>query len=92
MSKALDEALETLTTTYQSLAQAAVGYRDTLDSDEVNARLAKAIPDTAEYVALKQLAFLLQTPIIEEVTATAQAQTPVAPQEPLPEPAQDQTD
>jgi hypothetical protein len=92
MSKELDAALETLTTTYQSLAQAAVGYRETLDTDEVNARLAAAIPDTAEYVALKQLAFLLQTPIIEEVTAPAQAQTPVAPQEPLPTPAQDQTD
>ena len=66
MSKALDDALEHLTTTYQSLAQAAVGYREVLDSKEINARLAKAIPDTAEYIALKQLAFLLQTPIIEE--------------------------
>jgi len=83
MSKELDEALETLTTTYQSLAQAAVGYRETLDTDEVNARLASAIPDTAEYVALKQLAFLLQTPIVETAPTPAQPQTPTAPQEPI---------
>lgn len=82
MSKELDEALDTLTTTYQSLAQAAVGYRDVLDIKEVTARLAKAIPDTAEYIALQQLAYLLQTPIVEAAPAPAQPQTPVAPQEP----------
>ena len=65
MSKELDAALENLTTTYQSLAQAAVGYRETLDAKEINARLAKAKPDTAEYVALQQLAMLMQTPIVE---------------------------
>jgi len=92
MSKELDSALETLTTTYQSLAQAAVGYCETLDSDEVNARLAAAIPDTAEYVALEQLALLLQTDIVDVTPAPQQMQTPIAPQEPLPTPAQDQTD
>lgn len=65
MSKELDAALENLTTTYQSLAQAAVGYRETLDAKEINTRLAKAKPDTAEYVALQHLAALMQTPIIE---------------------------
>ena len=75
MSKALDDALEHLTTTYQSLAQAAVGYREVLDSKEIQARLAKAIPDTAEYVALKQLAFLLQTPIIDEKPVVSNAPT-----------------
>jgi hypothetical protein len=78
MSKALDDALEHLTTTYQSLAQAAVGYREVLDAKEINARLAKSIPDTAEHIALKQLAFLLQTPIIESTPAQ-----PTAPQEPI---------
>jgi hypothetical protein len=82
MSKELDAALETLTTTYQSLAQAAVGYRETLDTDEVNARLAAAIPDTAEYVALHHLAILLQTPIVDVMQETKVAQTPVAPQQP----------
>lgn len=65
MSKALDEALKNLTTTYQSLALAAAGYREILDAKEVNARLAKAKPDTAEYIALQQLSMLLQTPIID---------------------------
>jgi hypothetical protein len=60
MSKALDDAIEHLTTTYQSLAQAAVGYCEVLSAKEVNARLAKAIPDTAEYIALAQLSALLQ--------------------------------
>jgi len=82
MSKELDDALEHLTTTYQSLAQAAVGYHATLDVAEVKARLADSIPDTAEYVALSQLMFLLQTPIVETAPAPAQAQTPTAPQEP----------
>lgn len=62
MSKALDDAIEHLTTTYQSLAQAAAGYREVLSAKEVNARLAKAVPDTAEYIALAQLAMLLQAP------------------------------
>jgi hypothetical protein len=78
MSKALDDALEHLTTTYQSLAQAAVGYREVLSEKEVIARLAKAVPDTAEFIALKQLAFLLQTPIVDELPAP---QTPTAPQD-----------
>lgn len=65
MSKQLDAALEHLTNTYQSLAQAAVGYRETLDAKEINARLAKAKPDTAEYVALQHLSVLMQTPIVE---------------------------
>lgn len=65
MSKELDAAIETLTSTYQSLAQAAAGYLNTLDAKEINARLAKAKPDTAEYVALQHLSVLMQTPIIE---------------------------
>lgn len=65
MSKALDDAIEHLTTTYQSLAQAAMGYREVLDVKEVNARLAKAIPDTAEYVALAQLSILMKAPMAE---------------------------
>jgi hypothetical protein len=60
MSKQLDDAIEHLTTTYQSLAQAASGYIDTLDAKEVAAALKKAKPDTAEYVALEQLNNLLQ--------------------------------
>ena len=92
MSKELDAALETLTTTYQSLAQAAIGYRETLDTDEVMNRLDSAIPDTAEYIALQQLALLLQTDIVDVTPAPQQMQTPIAPQEPLPTPAQDQTD
>ena len=70
MSKELDAALENLTTTYQSLAQAAVGYRNTLDAKEINTRLAKAKPDTAEYVALQHLSVLMQTPIVEPATPT----------------------
>ena len=61
MSKQLDDAIEHLTTTYQSLAQAAAGYINTLDAKEVAAALKKAKPDTAEYVALEQLNNLLQT-------------------------------
>ena len=60
MSKQLDDAIKHLTTTYQSLAQAASGYIDTLDAKEVAAALKKAKPDTAEYVALEQLNNLLQ--------------------------------
>ncbi len=62
MSKALDDAIEHLTTTYQSLAQAAAGYLETLDPKEINARMAKAKPDTAEYVALEHLAALMRSP------------------------------
>jgi hypothetical protein len=92
MSKVLDDALEHLTTTYQSLAQAAIEYRDVLDLSEVNARLDKAVPDTAEYIALQQLALLLQTSIVDVIQEIEIAQTPTAPQELLPTPAQDQTD
>lgn len=60
MSKQLDDAIEHLTTTYQSLAQAAAGYINTLDAKEVSVALKKAKPDTAEYVALEQLNNLLQ--------------------------------
>lgn len=76
MSKALDDAIEHLTTTYQSLAQAAAGYREVLSAKEVNARLAKAVPDTAEYIALAQLAALLQAPA--EAPAAPQVETPPA--------------
>jgi len=65
MSKELDAAINHLTTTYQSLAQAAASYVTTLDAKEINARLAKAKPDTAEYVALQQLSVLMRTPIVE---------------------------
>lgn len=75
MSKQLDEALEHLTTTYQSLAEAAVGYRNTLDAKEIKTRLAKAKPDTAEYVALSQLSVLMETPIIEAAPVTEQAES-----------------
>ena len=67
MSKELDAAINHLTTTYQSLAQAATGYLNTLDAKEINARLSKAKPDTAEYVALQHLSALMQTPIVEPV-------------------------
>lgn len=60
MSKQLDDAIKHLTTTYQSLAQAAAGYINTLDAKEVSAALKKAKPDTAEYVALEQLNNLMQ--------------------------------
>ena len=60
MSKQLDDAIEHLTTTYQSLAQAAAGYINTLDTKEVSAALKKAKPDTAEFVALAQLDNLMQ--------------------------------
>ena len=60
MSKQLDDAIEHLTTTYQSLAQAAAGYINTLDAKEVAAALKKAKPDTAEFVALAQLDNLMQ--------------------------------
>lgn len=72
MSKQLDAAIEHLTSTYQSLAQAAAGYLETLDAKEINTRLAKAKPDTAEYVALQHLSALMQTPIIEPAAPPAQ--------------------
>jgi hypothetical protein len=72
MSKQLDAAIEHLTNTYQSLAQAAAGYLETLDAKEINARLAKAKPDTAEYVALQHLSALMKTPIIEPAAPPAQ--------------------
>jgi hypothetical protein len=72
MSKELDAAIEHLTTTYQSLAQAATGYLETLDAKEINTRLAKAKPDTAEYVALQHLSALMKTPIVESAPAAEQ--------------------
>lgn len=50
----LSEALETLTSTYQSLDAVAIGLP--VDAKEVNDALAKANPDSAEYVALQVLA------------------------------------
>jgi hypothetical protein len=73
MSKALDDAIEHLTTTYQSLAQAAAGYRETLSATEIKARLAKAKPDTAEYIALSQLAVLVNAPEPTPAPAPSQA-------------------
>lgn len=73
MSKQLDAAIEHLTNTYQSLAQAATGYLETLDAKEIDARLAKAKPDTAEYVALQHLSALMKTPIIESAAAAPEA-------------------
>lgn len=75
MSKQLDAAIEHLTTTYQSLAQAATGYLETLDAKEINARLAKAKPDTAEYIALQHLSALMRTPIVEPVIEQAESQS-----------------
>ena len=74
MSKQLDAAVEHLTTTYQSLAQAAAGYLETLDAKEIDARLAKAKHDTAEYVALQHLSVLMKTPIVEPVIKQAEPQ------------------
>lgn len=72
MSKQLDAAIEHLTTTYQSLAQAAAGYLETLDAKEINARLAKTKPDTAEYIALQHLSALMKTPIVEPSSVAEQ--------------------
>lgn len=75
MSKQLDAAIENLTTTYQSLAQAAASYVNTLDAKEVASALLKAKPDTAEYIALVHLNDLLTrqkpapAPVVEEVAA-----------------------
>lgn len=49
----LTEALELLTTTYQSLDSVAMGL--SVDAKEVNDALKKANPDSAEYVALEVL-------------------------------------
>ena len=81
MSKQLDDAIKHLTTTYQSLAQAAAGYINTLDAKEVAAALKKAKPDTAEYVALEQLNNLLQlknsapVEVVNEPTAITEEPT-----------------
>jgi predicted ABC-type ATPase len=81
MSKQLDDAIEHLTTTYQSLAQAAAGYINTLDAKEVAAALKKAKPDTAEYVALEQLNNLMQlknsqpAQVVNETIATTEEPT-----------------
>jgi len=50
----LTEAIEILTTTYQSLDSVALGLP--VDAKEVNEALKKANPDSAEYVALEALA------------------------------------
>jgi hypothetical protein len=81
MSKQLDDAIEHLTTTYQSLAQAAAGYINTLDAKEVAAAFKKAKPDTAEYVALEQLNNLMQlknsqpAQVVNEPIATTEEPT-----------------
>jgi hypothetical protein len=50
----ITEALEILTTTYQSLDAVAMGLE--VDAKEVADALAKANPDSAEYIALQVLA------------------------------------
>lgn len=50
----LSEAIEALTSTYQSLDSVASGLP--VDAKEVNEALNKADPDSAEYVALQALA------------------------------------
>lgn len=50
----LAEALEILTTTYQSIDSVALGLP--VDAKEVNDALKKANPDSVEYVALQALA------------------------------------
>jgi hypothetical protein len=50
----LKEALQTLTSTYQSLDLVAQGLK--VNAKEVADALASATPDTADYVALKVLA------------------------------------
>lgn len=70
MSKELDDAIEHLTSTYKSLAQAAAGYRETLDAKEINARFAKTKPDTAEYIALLHLSQLMEVVVDEAAKET----------------------
>jgi hypothetical protein len=50
----ISEAIELLTSTYQSLDSLAAGL--SVDAKEVNDALNKADPNSAEYVALKALA------------------------------------
>lgn len=50
----LSEAIELLTSTYQSLDSVASGLA--VDAKEVNDELAKADPNSAKYVALQTLA------------------------------------
>lgn len=50
----LSEAIELLTSTYQSLDTVAMGLP--VDAKEINDALNKANPDSAEYVALQALA------------------------------------
>ncbi len=72
MSKQLDAAIQNLTNTYQSLAQAATGYLNTLDAKEVAAALLKAKPDTAEYVALVHLNDLMKQKVVEATPVSAE--------------------
>jgi hypothetical protein len=50
----LSEAIEILTSTYQSIDSVALSLP--VDAKEVNEALSKADPDSAEYVALQALA------------------------------------
>lgn len=54
MSEQLDKAVEVLTSTFQSLDYIARALP--VDAKEVADALAKATPDTAEYIALQALA------------------------------------
>lgn len=69
MSKELDAAIKHMTTTYKSLAEIAVEYQNSLNAKEVAGALAKAKPDTAEFVALNHLNQLLSSKAIPEVSA-----------------------
>ena len=59
----ISEAIELLTTTYQSLDS--VALRLSVDAKEVNDALNKADKDSAEYVALKSLAKF--NPYVEQI-------------------------
>jgi hypothetical protein len=59
----LSDAIDVLVTTYQSLDAVALGLP--VDAKEVQAALAKAKPDTAEFVALTVLA--KYNPSIQEI-------------------------
>ena len=59
----LSEAIEILTTTYQSLDSVASGL--SVDAKEINDALNKANKDSAEYVALQSLAKF--NPYIEQI-------------------------
>jgi hypothetical protein len=54
MTEELETALAALTSTYQDLHLIARGLK--VDAEEVAEELAKATPDTAEFVALEVLA------------------------------------